>query len=312
MSTYVLGIDIGGTRIKLGVVDTDTGAVIGTVQPIDTPRDTEAHFYEAVVRQVDQHLASCGLKRSDLAGMGVSIGSYCYADGSIDGMSSFVPFMVEGYPLLPRLEEALGLKGAIDNDARLIGMAETHYGAGVGYKRTLTMTLGTGVGIGICVDGKPMGEEAFFHLSGHVKVRTGGEFPNSLDKEPCYCGMQGCFESTCSGTSLELYLKDVFGPEMTNKRFFELAKEGDPEALRHLNWYLDMVSAALNQYVYLYCPDVIIMGGGVSKGLAHWKDELQKRLVGQVHHLQKTEIVFSRLMEDSGVLGAASLFAAVK
>lgn len=311
MSNYVLGIDIGGTRIKLGVVDTDTGAVIGTVQPIDTPRDTEEHFYQAVAHQVDQHLSSCGLTRGDMAGMGVSIGSYCYADGSIDGMSSFVPFMVEGYPLLPKLEQALGLKGAMDNDARLIGMAETHYGAGVGYKRTLTITLGTGVGIGICVDGKPMGEEAFFHLSGHVKVRTGGEFPNSLDKEPCYCGMQGCFEGTCSGTSLELYLKEVFGPEMTNRGFFELAQKGHPKALEVLDWYLDMVASALNQYIYLYCPDVIILGGGVSKGLAPWIDELKGRVVGQVHHLQHTELVISQLMEDSGVLGAASLFAAV-
>ena len=306
MSRLIAGIDIGGTRVKLGIVDLETGKVSKAIV-FNTCRDSEEAFLQSVSNALDQCQKEQGLKKEELLGAGVSIGSYVFTDGSIDGMSSFVPFMVEGYPLAQRMEAALQLPVRADNDARLIGLAESRYGAGKDYGRTLTITLGTGVGVGICVDGKPLGDEAFFHLAGHVKVRTGGDIP-CLDKEPCYCGLAGCFESTCSGSSLEKYLRSVWKADMTNEKFFELAKKGDSEALRHLKWYLGLLADALNQYVYFYCPDVIILGGGVSKGLIPWQDEIAGSIVAKVHYRQKIVLSISSLMEDSGVLGAASLF----
>jgi Transcriptional regulator/sugar kinase len=306
MKHLLAGIDIGGTRVKLGIAEPETGKVLNSMV-IDTCKDSEAAFLLSVSNALDQCLKELELKKAELIGAGVSIGSYVFADGSIDGMSSFVPFMTEGYPLVQRIEETLGMPVRADNDARLIGLAESRYGAGKGYGRTLTITLGTGVGIGICVDGKPLGDEAFFHLAGHVKVRRGGDIP-CLDQEPCYCGLKGCFESTCSGTSLEKYLRDVWDAGMTNQKFFQLAEQGDDEALRHLEWYLGHLTDALNQYVYFYCPDIIILGGGVSKGLIPWKDEIAKRIVAKVHFRQKIVLSISSLMEDSGILGAVSLF----
>lgn len=306
MSRLVAGIDIGGTRVKLGIADLETGTVSNTII-FNTCKDSEEAFLQSVSKAVDQCLKEQGLKKATLLGLGVSIGSYVFADGSIDGMSSFVPFMVEGYPLGKRMEETLQLPTRVDNDAKLIGLAESLYGAGKNYRRTLTITLGTGVGVGICADGKPLGDEAFFHLAGHVKVRVGDDIP-CLDKEPCYCGLKGCFESTCSGTSLEKYLCEVWDRDMTNQKFFQLAKKGDKEALHHLEWYLGYLMDALNQYVYFYCPDIIILGGGISKGLMPWKDEIERRIVAKVHHRQKIIVGISSLMEDSGVLGAASLF----
>lgn len=306
MSRLVAGIDIGGTRVKLGIVELETGHV-SRIIVFNTCKDSEEAFLQSISNALDQCQKEQGLKKENLLGIGVSIGSYVFADGSIDGMSSFVPFMVEGYPLGQSMEEALGLPVRADNDARLIGLAESRYGAGKGYGRTLAITLGTGIGVGICVDGKPLGDEAFSHLAGHVKVRAGDNIP-CLDKEPCYCGLKGCFESTCSGTSLEKYLHDVWNDDMTNQKFFELAKKGDKEALGHLEWYLGRLADALNQYVYFYCPDIIILGGGVSKGLIPWKDEIARRIVAKVHYRQKIILSISSLMEDSGVLGAASIF----
>lgn len=306
MSRLAAGIDLGGTRIKLGIVDLETGSVSKTTV-FDTCKNSEEAFLQSVSEALGRCLNEQGLSKENLTGVGVSIGSYVFADGSIDGMSSFVPFLTEGYPLVQRMEEALQIPVRADNDARLIGLAESRHGAGRGYERTLTITLGTGIGVGICVGGKPLGEEAFFHLAGHVKVRAGGDVP-CLDKEPCYCGLAGCFESTCSGTSLETYLHCVWNREMTIRRFFELAQSGDGKALVHLEWFLDCLAEALNQYVYLYCPDLIILGGGVSKGLIPWKEEIAGRIVAKVHGRQKIEIGISSLMEESGVLGAASLF----
>ena len=172
----------------------------------------------------------------------------------------------------------------------------------------LTLTLGTGIGVGLCEDGRPFGNEPFIHLAGHVKVRTGGEY-DCLDSEPCYCGMEGCFESTCSGTSLEKFVHDRLGPEVGNKELFARAATGEEAACEIVDWYLDMLCRALNQYVYLYCPDIIIIGGGVAKGLAPYEARLQDALVAEVYEGQRTEIRITQLKEDSGILGAASLFA---
>ncbi|MCI9440357.1 MAG: ROK family protein [Ruminococcus sp.] len=306
MSRYAVGVDIGGTRTKMGLVELRLGKVF-PVKVFDTCRESEEIFLDSMRKALKQCLQEENVKEDELAGVGVSIGSYVFSDGTIDGMSCFVPFMTEGYPLRQRLETAFSLPVRADNDVRLIGLAESLYGAGRGYRRTLTMTLGSGIGIGVCVDGAPLGNEAFCHLAGHVKVRVGGEFP-ALDKEPCYCGIKGCLESTCSGTSFEKYLRFCYGPDMDNEKFFQLALKGDPEAAGHLEWYLDMLAEALNQYIYTYCPDVIILGGGLAKGLAPWKTSLEGRLKAKVHFRQKTDICISSLMEDSGVLGAALLY----
>ena len=299
----VAGIDIGGTNVKSGIVDLATNEVLASCD-FPTIRDSEQAFLESLAAAVAQLSAQADAPRA----AGISIGSYVFSDGSIDGMSSFVPFLTHGYPLAERIGGALGLPVRVDNDARLICLAEARDGAGRGFSRVLTLTLGTGIGVGLCEDGRPFGGEPFIHLAGHVKVRTGGEYP-CLDAEPCYCGMEGCFESTCSGTSLQVYVHDRLGADVSNKEMFERAAEGDPAAAEIADWFLDMLARALNQYVYLYCPDVIVIGGGVAKGLERYESDLNDRLVAEVYEGQRTVVRITDLKEDSGILGAASLFA---
>ena len=299
----VAGIDIGGTNVKAGIVDLATNEVLASCD-FPTEHDSEQAFLDGLARAVEELSAQAGTPRA----AGISIGSYVFADGSIDGMSSFVPFLTHGYPLAEKLADALGLPVRVDNDARLICLAEARDGAGRGFSRVLTLTLGTGVGVGLCEDGHPFGGEPFIHLAGHVKVRTGGEYP-CLDDEPCYCGMQGCFESTCSGTSLQAYVHDRLGADVSNRELFERAAANDPAAAEIVEWYLDMLARALNQYVYLYCPDVIVIGGGVAKGLEPYEDVINELLVAEVYEGQRTVVRITDLKEDSGILGAASLFA---
>ncbi len=299
----VAGIDIGGTNVKAGIVDLTTNEVLASCD-FPTEHDSEQVFLAGLAQAVDRLSAQAGTPQA----AGISIGSYVFADGSIDGMSSFVPFLTHGYPLAEKLAAALGLPVRVDNDARLICLAEARDGAGRGFSRVLTLTLGTGVGVGLCEDGHPFGGEPFIHLAGHVKVRTGGEHP-CLDDEPCYCGMRGCFESTCSGTSLQKYVHDQLGEDVSNKEAFDRAEAGDETAAAVVGWYLDMLARALNQYVYLYCPDVIVIGGGVAKGLKAYEERLNELLVAEVYEGQRTVIKVTDLKEDSGILGAASLFA---
>ena len=299
----VAGIDIGGTNVKAGIVDLATNHVLASCD-FPTPHDTEEAFLGSLAGAVSELSRTAGAPWA----VGISIGSYVFGDGSIDGMSSFVPFLNHGYPLAERIAGALGLPVRVDNDARLICLAEARDGAGQGFSRVLTLTLGTGVGVGLCEDGHPFGGEPFIHLAGHVKVRTGDEYP-CLDSDPCYCGMQGCFESTCSGTSLQKYVHDQLGEDVSNAQVFERAGCGDKRAAAVVDWYLDMLARALNQYVYLYCPDVIVMGGGVAKGLKAYEKRLNEMLVAEVFEGQRTVIRVTDLKEESGILGAASLFA---
>lgn len=305
MKPYALGLDIGGTRTKVGVVRLVDGG-IGPVDVCDTCGDSEESFFGGLGRAVEENLRKTGILEDDLEGVGVSIGTYVFSDGCIDGMSCFVPFLTEGYPLVSKLEETLGLPVRAENDVRLIGLAESLFGQGKGFRKTMTITLGSGVGVGICENGRPYGDEAFCHLAGHILVRD-EEIP-ALDEEKCYCGQHGCLESTCSGTSLQKYVRAKLGDTVDNREFFRMAARGDGEAQACLSWYLDMLARGLNQYIYVYCPDVIILGGGIAKGLKAYESELTDRLVAKVHSRQQTQLRFSELMEASGVLGAALLF----
>ena len=298
----VAGIDLGGTRIKCGICDVGAGEVLSSaVAP--TPRE-EGTFLDAVASLVGAQAAEVGQPRA----AGLSIGSYVFADGSIDGMSSFVPFMVHGYPLGARVSERLGLPVRVDNDARLIALAEAVAGVGAPYRRVLVLTLGTGIGVGLVEDGRPLGADSYMHLAGHVLVREGGE-PACLDEEPCYCGQAGCFESTCSGTSLAKLVRHELGPDATNELLFERASAGDERARGIVGWYVDMLCRALNSYVYLYCPDAIVLAGGVANGLGPWLDRVREGMVAEVYEGQRTDVLLTTLKEDSGIIGAASLFA---
>jgi len=306
MEKVAVGLDIGGTRIKMGITELNWGRVLAS-RVFPTERVDEATFYRSIRDSLKVLLDETALERSALEGVGVSIGSYVYADGTLDGMSCFVKFMTCGYPLRQRLEATLGLPVAMDNDARLIGQAEALYGAGRGFDRVLTLTLGSGIGVGLCVGGQPVGNEARQHLAGHLRVR-GSDEPLCPDEPPCYCGIDGCFESSCSGTALERYAHYVLSPDIDNRTLFELAASGNPGALACRARYLTLLSRALNQYIYLYCPDVIVLGGGVSASLGPLLGTIQNSIRAKVNQRQQTVIRLAELQKDGGIIGSTALF----
>lgn len=303
VTDIVCGIDVGGTRTKCGLVDLAGGRVLATTV-FDTEREDEGRFLDSIATAVRDLADAHGEPRA----AGVSIGSYVFADGSIDGMSTIVRFLTHGYPLADKVASRLGIPVRVDNDARLICLAEAQGGQGRGFSRVLTLTLGTGVGVGLCEGGRPVGRASDMHLAGHIMVREPLSVPE-LDDEACYCGLGGCFESTCSGTSLARVVRARLGEGRTNADLFRLAREGDAGAREVVEWYLCMLGRALNQYVYLYRPDVIVLGGGVARGLEPYAARIARDMVAEVYEGQRTEVRVTELREDSGVIGAASLLA---
>lgn len=303
---YVIGVDFGGTRTKMGLVDIHTGKVIESAV-IGTEKTDEKKFLKKFCNELNHLIEKKYVDRKDISGVGISIGSYVFTgQGIVDSMCGFIG-LPDQYPMKQVFEEQLGIPCKVENDAKLIGYAESVFGAGRGYGRVLTITLGTGVGIGLMVNGRPSAPDAYTHLAGHIKVRQGNEIP-CLDKYKCYCEIKGCLESTCSGTALELMAGDLYGADTSNKVLFDKAEGGDAKAIYLIKKYLDYLLIGLNQYVYVFAPDMFVLGGGVSKRLDMWLEYIEKGLKATIHSKYSPDIAIAELKEDGGILGAACLF----
>ena len=314
---FVIGLDIGGTRCKAGLVDISSGEVLQS-EVFPTEKDDEDLFFQKL-REKCSNIANYA--ESPIEGIGVGVLTYVFADGSVDSTGGYVPFL-DFLPLARRIKELTGYRCLICNDAEAAAQAEALYGAGRGCSRVLTLTLGTGIGVGFTVDGKSQNKEAAIHLAGHIKVRNGGELSNCLDDPPCYCAVSGCFESSCSGSSFSRLAGYYFGKNdstvsadrtdlsslMAGEMIFKMAKSGDERALVCIRWFLDKLICALNQYVYIFCPDIIVLGGGLSNSLGPWFNELNMGLKAMVYANQRIKVVPATLKEEGGILGAASLF----
>ncbi len=296
---YALGADIGGTRTKLGLVELNTGQVLESM--VLATEKEEERFLSCMLTGVQKITEKISGKK--IIGAGAAISGYVHhQSGTIDMSSgSFIPFF-PGYPIRDKLEELLKIPCEVENDATAACYGEALYGIGKNYERVLMLTLGTGIGVGFTAYKKISWANALMHRAGHIKVGSGTE----RNKE-CYCGIDGCLEGMCSGTALEDKGREEYGRVITAEELFARGKE-DLKAKRIIEEYIGNLCTGLNQYIYLYAPDVIVLGGGVAKGLERYAEELTSRLTAKVHANYQVDIRFSELKEKAGILGSAALF----
>lgn len=307
MGNWILGIDIGGTRTKIGLVDGDTLNVL-TSEVFSTVKDDLDKFFQLLLVATDRACERYDIARDELKGVGVGIGSYIYKEGgTVDSTWGYIPCL-DKIALGDELQKRLGIPCVVDNDLRAIALAESIIGAGKDYGRVLSITLGTGVGVCLTENGKFVEQEAVTHMAGHIKVRGRDEWVEALDREGCYCSVFGCMENTCSATSLEKMAKQMVNPEINNIQLFQLAAQGEEKARTCLRFFFDCLSRGLNQMVYIFSPDMIVLGGGITKAFGLYLKELQQGLKARVHSRQEPQIQISALEENSGILGAAMLW----
>lgn len=297
---YVLGMDIGGTRTKIGLVDMEKGSVIKKI--IYPTEKKEDEFLAAALYHRNKCAESIGLK--NILGIGVAASGYVHGEnGEIDsGNSGFIPFF-PGYPLGERLGRYLGIPCKVENDAAAGCLGEALYGAGAGYKRVFMLTLGTGVGVGFIKNGHIERESALIHMAGHVKVDEG----RVRGVEKCYCGIKGCLESLCSGTALCRRAELRYKENISCEQIFRRAEEKDMTAQELIDDYMDMLATGLNQYIYIFAPDIIVLGGGVAHALGKYSEDLKNKVTARVHSRYHVDIVLSKLQEEAGILGGACL-----
>ncbi len=299
MKSFVIGVDIGGTRTKCGLVDTLTGDVIESiVQP--TEKEDSGVFMQQIKLAVDQFSKTAAIKNGGLKGIGIGIPGFTSGDGVVTTTYGFLAFM-EDYPLKDLIEKKFGLACCIDNDARIVALGEALYGGGKNYERALTLTLGTGVGFGLVINGAFTAPMPLEHMGGHIKINNEGE--------PCYCGKTGCLEALVSSTGILNIAKNTDGlaANLSAEQIFKAAEKGNKDAMAVVQKTCGYLHDGIHNYVNLFAPDVIILGGGIAQGLSPYLNIIKGRSYLSPFPEYTFKLVVSTLKETAGMLGSAAL-----
>jgi glucokinase len=314
--THALAIDLGGTRLRVAVVDA-TGTVLAS-RRIPTPA---AEGPDAVVDAMRAELvrlcdAPGGSPLGPCAGIGIA------APGPLDpatGVVYEIPNLPgwQGFPLVERLAAATGLAVWAHNDANLAGLAEARRGAGRGYDPLIYLTVSTGVGGGVIVGGEMLtGRHGLAGELGHVIVRAGGPV--------CALGHPGCLEALASGTAIARRAGALIeqhtgagqasaipshldpGAPITAEVVARAAAAGDPLALGVYHDAGEALGLAIGSFINIFDPARIVIGGGVSRSWQLLEAPMWAavRQVAMVWDIRPIDILPAALGDDAGLVGA--------
>lgn len=294
------GIDLGGTKIELIVLEEDGSEILRRRVP--TPQGDYPATLDAICALVGQAESELGAKTS--LGLGTP-GAISKATGLLKNSNSTC---LNGQPLLQDLEQRLSRPLRIANDADCFALSEATDGAAAGAGIVFGVILGTGVGAGVIVEGKPLsGPNAIAGEWGHNPL------PWPLDGErpgpACYCGKQGCIETFLSGPSLARAHAQATGQTLGAPEIVAQAEQGDRASERSLRLYEDRLARGLAHVINILDPDVIVLGGGLSNCRRLYANvpELWGRYV--FSDRVDTLLVPPKFGDSSGVRGAAWLWA---
>ena len=307
---YVLGVDVGGTTVKIGVFSEKDGLL--DKWEIRTRReDSGAHILSDIAASVTRYLQEKGLDRERLKGAGIGIPGAVLPGGIVDRCVNL------GWGTVPVSEVFSGLMGGIPvqtgNDANVAALGEMWKGGGRGYRNLVMVTLGTGVGGGVILDGKIV-TSAFGAAGeiGHLQMREDEE-------ECCGCGKKGCLEQYASATGIvrmtKKYLASSDEPsalrdqkQLTAKAIFDSAREGDGAALCLVGQLGEMLGRALSYISAVIDPEIFVLGGGVSRAGSILLDTVAENYRKCAFHAsRKAKFELASLGNDAGIYGAARM-----
>jgi fructokinase len=294
-----LGIDLGGTKIAMVVLDEAGRAVCE--RRIATPR----HDYEGTVRAIAALVAEGEAAVPAPCSVGVGIpGAVSPATGLIKNANST---WLNGRPLQADLARALAREVRLANDANCLAVSEATDGAAAGASVVFGVILGTGTGGGVVVNGRVLtGPNAIAGEWGHNPLPwpDADEHPGP----PCYCGLTGCVETFLSGPGLAADHRRRGGENVPGEEIVRRAKEGEPLAARSLGAWTRRLAKSLATVINVLDPDVIVVGGGLSRIPSLYVDVPREWGSWVFSDAVSTRIVPSQYGDASGVRGAAWLW----
>ena len=309
-----IGIDVGGTTAKAGVVD-EAGQILYK-SSCKTGIERDFEDIAADMAELCRHIVrESGHEMAEVAAVGVGI------PGEQSPKTGLVAFCNNlgwvDVPLMQRLRDALGLPVYVDNDANVAALAESAFGASRGVKSSILITLGTGVGGGIVRDQR-------IHTGAHGVGGEIGHMVVVVDGEPCNCGHRGCWEKYASATAIirmgralmeekpDCALARQMGGDAANlnaKAVLDLAKAGDADCAGIFETYVKYLCVGLANLINIYDPDMLVLGGGVAHAGDFLLDAVRAALGDYVYcpALSWARVELARLGNDAGIIGAAML-----
>ncbi|MGE5679081.1 MAG: ROK family protein [Pseudomonadota bacterium] len=310
-----VGIDLGGTAIKAGLVDREGGLLVQSSIPTGVGRDYRLIISD-MKNQIERLLADNGSSIDDIESIGIG------APGLMNYKTGYVIYCTNLFwnniPLGVELQEHFKKPVYLENDATVAGFAESLFGSTKGFANSVFLTLGTGIGSGIIVNNRIYSGSHFAGSEiGHMII--GDNFYN------CNCGNNGCLETFASATAMIKYSKHRMQEdgirstildkaegrtENINARIiFEAAREGDYLGLETVDRMIKYLSIGIINIYNILDPDIIAIGGGVSKAGDYLLDRLRESVEGMqfTQNSKYGDIVLAKLGNEAGILGAAFL-----
>lgn len=315
MSTYGIGVDIGGTGIKVGIVK-DNGKIISKTSFPTAVQNGANEIIDELGRAIQKLVADSDIDERDILGVGVGCpGAISSASGIVDYANNL---NWKNVHLGENLGAMIGKPIKVSNDANVAALGEAIFGVGRTYKDTIFITLGTGVGGGIVINRELYeGNESKGAEIGHTVI--------VVDGEPCTCGRRGCMEAYSSATALIRETKramekdknslmwDFVGGDINavdGRTSFESAKKGDKSAAEVVDNYVKYLSEGMLNFANIFRPQAIILGGGVCAQGEYLIDKLRNYCKNQKWGYTGTpafEVLVASLGNDAGIIGAAAL-----
>lgn len=301
----VLALDIGGTKLAAGVFTAEGEARMLERRERPTRGAEGVEVSLAQVYGLLEEVVEAAAAHGAPAGIGVC------APGPLDPRTGviFNPTNMPGWvnlPLAAEIQQRFSLPCRVENDANGAGLGEAIFGAGRGYSSVFYATLSTGIGTGIIFDGRVYhGKNGAAGEGGHVSI-------DYRSATRCNCGSLGCIEALASGTSIARRAREALSSvsePVTAETVARAAAGGDQRAIRLLDETGEMLGAWLGSVVSLLDPDIIILGGGVSRIGEPLFARIRRAVPGRTINpfAAQTPIVAAALGADAGVWGAAAV-----
>ena len=290
---YSIGIDVGGTNIRIAVVDED-GNLYEVIK-----ESTKAKTIEGLKEQILDLINKVDYKKYNVCGIGIGVPGPVKPDGTV----IYIPNLniSTSFNLKSMIEDVVGLPVYVGNDANVAGLAEAYVGNGKGHDVVQYITMSTGIGGGLVINKKMViGKNGLAQEIGSMIVKNGGRAPSIYKAK-------GCIEGEASGTMLTVKANEL-GLNCENAGdVFTLAKQGNEIALKLKEEFISDVAAFIGSIVAYMEPDIFVIGGGLMKSKDHFFDALVKKVDDYVYESLKgnVKIVPAKYDQDCGIIGAA-------
>lgn len=290
---YAIGIDVGGTNIRIAVVD-EGGNLFDIIK-----ESTIATDIDSLVKQIISLINRVDYKKYNVVGIGIGVPGPV----AIDGTVIYIPNLniATSFNLKEMIEKEVNLPVYVANDANAAGLAEAIVGNGKGFDVVQYITISTGIGGGLIINKKIItGRNGLAQEIGSMVIKNGGRAPSIYKPK-------GCIEGECSGTMLTLKANEL-GLDCKNAGdVFLLAYNGNETAIKLKEEFIDNMAAFIGSIVAYMEPDIFVIGGGMMKSHIYFLNELIEKVNDYVHESLKDKVLIIRAKydQDCGIIGAA-------